>query len=83
MKKERIVISHNASQEIKSNGASNGTLKGVKITRGTDLRTGKYHAAIRMVTKKHLYLRCRRTARKTLQNTNIRTERGKIGNGGL
>lgn len=41
MKKERIVISHNASQEIKSNGASNGTLKGAKITRGTDLRTGK------------------------------------------
>ena len=41
MKKERIVISHNASQENKSNGASNGTLKGVKITRGTDLRTGK------------------------------------------
>ena len=41
MKKERIVISHNASQEIKSNGESSGTLKDVKITSGTDLRTGK------------------------------------------
>lgn len=39
--KEGIKISHNGSQVITGHNVDKGTHKGTKITRGTDLRTGK------------------------------------------